>query len=391
MSSPKRNLDIFTNDEQKKNEFSENLNGTSPLYKSGESTGVLSPSKSRDDVNGKPVEKIILINSSKKEQYTVKQGFKKFFRKIRAIKKVEENKTSLSPGVFDDVKVAIFGAPRLPFTDPEIALLKNYLEDGGSLFFLFREKGTSALGENLNNFLANYGIFVNPDSVLRTVYYKYLHPKEVFVSNGEENRINSGLSNTKEQQLQSAHGDTRNKFGVFDTKTNKDSELAFVYPYGSTLNVQKPAVPILSSVSTSKSGKGRLCVVGSADIKKNIFPKYMFSDDFLLKENNAGLGMVLMKWLLGDKNIMLTEGGPEPDISEYNKLPEIEALSERLRPYFTKLFDTNLFKFHTGLIPEAVTLYKKLGIKKEPLSLIPPQFECPMPPLQPAVFPPCMF
>lgn len=33
---------------------------------------------------------------------------------------------------------------------------------------------------------------------------------------------------------------------------------------------------------------------------------------------------------------------------------------------------------------------QQLNVKHEPLSLIPPQFVCPLPPLQPAVFPPTM-
>jgi len=37
-----------------------------------------------------------------------------------------------------------------------------------------------------------------------------------------------------------------------------------------------------------------------------------------------------------------------------------------------------------------VKLYQQLGVKHEPLTLIPPQFETPMPALQPAVFPPCL-
>jgi len=37
-----------------------------------------------------------------------------------------------------------------------------------------------------------------------------------------------------------------------------------------------------------------------------------------------------------------------------------------------------------------VKLYNQLGVKHEPLTLIPPQFETPMPALQPAVFPPCL-
>jgi hypothetical protein len=42
------------------------------------------------------------------------------------------------------------------------------------------------------------------------------------------------------------------------------------------------------------------------------------------------------------------------------------------------------------LIPAAVALYGALGVKHEPLSLIPPQFEAPLPPLNPAVFPPSL-
>lgn len=40
-------------------------------------------------------------------------------------------------------------------------------------------------------------------------------------------------------------------------------------------------------------------------------------------------------------------------------------------------------------VPAAVKLYDQLGVKKAPLSLIPPAFETPLPPLQPATFPPC--
>lgn len=64
--------------------------------------------------------------------------------------------------------------------------------------------------------------------------------------------------------------------------------------------------------------------------------------------------------------------------------------NEPLPRDFTKLFDESLFKFDTDLIPEAVKLYGLLGVKHETLTLIPPQFETPMPELQPAVFPPCL-
>ncbi len=57
---------------------------------------------------------------------------------------------------------------------------------------------------------------------------------------------------------------------------------------------------------------------------------------------------------------------------------------------WTTLFDDALFKLDTSMIAEAIQLYGKYNVKKAPLSLIPPQFETPLPPLQPAVFPPAI-
>lgn len=39
---------------------------------------------------------------------------------------------------------------------------------------------------------------------------------------------------------------------------------------------------------------------------------------------------------------------------------------------------------------QVMSLYDKLGIKRHALTLIQPQFEAPLPPLQPAVFPPAI-
>lgn len=70
-------------------------------------------------------------------------------------------------------------------------------------------------------------------------------------------------------------------------------------------------------------------------------------------------------------------------------MPDITALADRLRSClqesddlpkdFTTLFVNNLYKFDTDLVPESIDLYQTLGIKHEPLTLIPPQFETPMP------------
>lgn len=47
-------------------------------------------------------------------------------------------------------------------------------------------------------------------------------------------------------------------------------------------------------------------------------------------------------------------------------------------------------QFDTNLIPEAVRLYDAVGVRKAPLTLIPPKLEAPLPPLQPAVYPPLL-
>lgn len=64
--------------------------------------------------------------------------------------------------------------------------------------------------------------------------------------------------------------------------------------------------------------------------------------------------------------------------------------SDDLPKDFTTLFNNKLYSFDTDLVPESIELYKTLGVKHEPLTLIPPQFETPMPQLQAAVFLPCI-
>lgn len=64
--------------------------------------------------------------------------------------------------------------------------------------------------------------------------------------------------------------------------------------------------------------------------------------------------------------------------------------SEGLPKNFTKLFNDSLFGFDTKMIPETVEAFSLLGVKHEPLTLIPPAFERPLPQLSAAVFPPIM-
>ncbi len=54
------------------------------------------------------------------------------------------------------------------------------------------------------------------------------------------------------------------------------------------------------------------------------------------------------------------------------------------------MFDRTLYKLDNNLVPEALELYEKVNVKHETLTIIPPQFETPLPPLQLAVFDPIL-
>ena len=79
---------------------------------------------------------------------------------------------------------------------------------------------------------------------MRSVYYKYFHPKEVLVSNGVLNR-----------EINVAAG--KGPGGLLEEDPSES--LSFVYPFGATLTVQKPAVAVLSSGSVSYPQNRPVC------------------------------------------------------------------------------------------------------------------------------------
>jgi len=256
---------------------------------------------------------------------------------------------------------------------------------------------------------------VNNDSVTRSAFYKYLHPKEVFIGDGvlvpdlirKKNAIQLGGGkknfNTNVSAIKSSKPQD-------DSKSLKDQKFCFVYPYGASLNVQRPSIPLLSSgpisypmnrpiaamweaetVNNIGARRGRMVVIGSVEI---------FSDDWIDKDENSKLCDILVSWLLGEADLDMTSDRNDADISDYRPVPNIEGLSLLLKPClqgmdelprdFTKLFDMNMFKFDMDLVPQSIQLYETLGVPHETLTLIPPQFECPLPKLGIATFPPAM-
>ena len=301
--------------------------------------------------------------------------------------------------VLRDANLVIFGGTREPLSVLELDELKKWLQGGGRALLLLHEKDKdqTQTRSNLHGMLEEFGIVMNEDSVMRTVYHKYLHPKEVFISDGL----------LAKDLLRSKKGDSAKENRAGNSKG--DEGLNFVYPYGSSLTVNRPARPILSSASVSfppnrdiaavwesdaaEAGKqcGRMVAIGSVEI---------FGDDWLDKEENSRLCDALVSWLLDEIDINLSQDRHEADVYESLPVPHIEALSQSIKPClqgmdelprdFTRMFDLNLFRFDTDLIPQTLRTYELMGVPHDPLTLIPPQFECPLPKLLPATFSPAM-
>uniref|UniRef100_A0A3P9LP60 Intraflagellar transport 52 homolog (Chlamydomonas) n=1 Tax=Oryzias latipes TaxID=8090 RepID=A0A3P9LP60_ORYLA len=333
----------------------------------------------------------IAFNASKRELFTSSNGYKSMQKRLRSQWKIQSSiKDELSEERLKGVKLWVSAGPREKFLASELEVLKHYLDGGGNMLVMLGEGGETKYDTNINFLLEEFGVVVNNDAVVRNTYYKYFHPKEALVSNGVLNR-----------EISRAAGKVVT--GVIEEENvgNNSQALTFVYPYGATLNVIKPAAAVLSTGSVCfplhrpvlafYQGKesGKLAVSGSC---------HMFSDQYIDKEENSKILDVLLQWLMTD-NIHLNQiDAEDPEISDYTMLPDTDWLSKRLRSClqegdesprnYTPLFVMPLFSLSTDTLPEVINAYKQLNVKKEPLQLIAPQFETPLPQLQPAVFPP---
>jgi len=348
-----------------------------------------------------PQSGLILFDSTKQEADLPTTSLSKLAGRLASRHQVSVNSEELSLEAIAQAAVVVIAGPCDMFSHSEFEALKTYIQGGGSVLVMLGDGGESRLNTNVNYLLEEYGISVNSDSVCRSVYAKnYFHPKEALISNGIINteiaRAAQGLSAGR-----SKAGRTATRDDDLDTQESHGG-LTFVYPYGASLIVQKPAIPVLSSGAlsiplqrplaaayTPKAKMGRLLVIGSVRI---------FDDSYIEKEENAKLADILFGWLLGE-DIDLDQGiEEESDLSDYTQIPDIGAMSEGLKSClqqsddvpanFRLMFDDTLFKFDSDIVPETVEMFSQLSVKHELLTLIRPQFEAPLPPLIPALFPP---
>uniref|UniRef100_A0A8D1JLB7 IFT52 GIFT domain-containing protein n=1 Tax=Sus scrofa TaxID=9823 RepID=A0A8D1JLB7_PIG len=215
------------------------------------------------------------------------------------------------------VKLWITAGPREKFTAAEFEVLKKYLDGGGDILVMLGEGGESRFDTNINFLLEEYGIMVNNDAVVRNVYYKYFHPKEALVSDGVLNR-----------EISRAAG--KAVPGIIDEESsgNNAQALTFVYPFGATLNVMKPAVAVLSTGSVcfplnrpilafyhSKDQGGKLAVLGSC---------HMFSDQYLDKEENSKIMDVVFQWLTAGDIQLNQIDAEDPEVGSCESLKNFE-------------------------------------------------------------------
>ncbi|OON20426.1 intraflagellar transport protein 52-like family protein, partial [Opisthorchis viverrini] len=315
------------------------------------------------------------------------------------------NKDEITLDRLNMANIFVIAGPTEKFSAAEFSVMKQYIENGGSILVLMGENGECKYPTNINFLLEQYGIMVNSDAVVRTSYFKYFHPKEALIPNGILNRYPGLLLFSKYTCFFRAMAEAANRSITNTAIEDVPHKMAmqFVYPYGSTLNVAKPAIALLSTGSVAfplnrpvcavykveGNGGGALAVVGSAA---------MFSDAYVTKEDNLKILEILLSYLSNDAIKLNIIDAEDPEIEPYHQVPDITSLannlksclqeSDELPQNFAELFNQGLFNMNLSLVPKALEAYEKLRVKHEPLSLITPQFETPLPPVQPAVFPP---
>lgn len=72
-------------------------------------------------------------------------------------------------------------------------------------------------------------------------------------------------------------------------------------------------------------------------------------------------------------------------LAEQPKLCLPESMDCDIPADFKEMFDMRLHSINNDLLPEVIACYDQVNVKYEPLKLIKPQFEIPLPPVQLAV------
>lgn len=82
-----------------------------------------------------------MIDTSKQEMLNPNKGYKKIVQKLKSRYRFEINKGTIAFRSLQDTDLLILGGPRQPFTAQELQDIRNYVENGGSVFIIMNEGG----------------------------------------------------------------------------------------------------------------------------------------------------------------------------------------------------------------------------------------------------------
>lgn len=80
---------------------------------------------------------------------------------ILSYKSSTRNNNTITAEVLQKVTVFVLAGPRALFTEDEFNVIRDYLNNGGSLLVMFTEGGEAKLKTNVNFLLEEFSIMVN--------------------------------------------------------------------------------------------------------------------------------------------------------------------------------------------------------------------------------------
>ncbi|CDJ36278.1 uncharacterized protein EMH_0074440 [Eimeria mitis] len=265
--------------------------------------------------------------------------------------------------------------------------------------------GSNSSSSNVNFLLEEMGLSLAADSVVAVVpptlqqqQRGVYHPREVVLQ--QPQLVGGKIQNEMKQQQLQQRGGTGNG--------NDSGGNVFVYPYGSTVYVQAPAVPLLCSSNccspsqrpligaAAAAGGGVVVAAGSSKL---------LQDPYLSLYNNAELVRLILQLLLGRvslQQLQPTAGEAAAAISKYTLQTDTEVLSLLPQPCleappdvpkdFRLLHQQQSFSLQPRLLLQLQQVLQQINTNPigKPLELIKPKLLQPFLPLRPALHPPIM-
>lgn len=254
------------------------------------------------DTNQDKQNKIKLaISGIRKEVLSLGKKYSKFIKFLKTFGLASLISKDFNLDTLKSAKILIIVGPRSNYSDKELNDIEKYLEDGGNVFIALGEGGDPKNCTNINDFLKkSYEVAFHDDTVVRTSFYKYLHPKECYI---EDTKFHPELEKSIIKPIKKRK--MMNNEDLLDMnfeEDNDESKLKIVYPYGCSLIsisnkisclftsglISYPLKRPLCMALTSKSKKGKMVLIGS---------ERFIDDEFFDKEDNKKIIVSLYKFI----------------------------------------------------------------------------------------------